>query len=160
MFEVGKHLWRSSNSTSLLNRVTYSILPRIVSRWLFNISREADSATSIGNLCQFSVSIRVKKFFLMFRWNFLCCSLYLLPYHWTPLRTVCHCPLDPPFPVYDQSYTLFIYPLRLLFFRPTSLSLSSYERFSSPLIILVTLHWTTCRSSKSLFYWESPNWTQ
>jgi len=37
-----------------------------------NISREGDSTTSLGSLFQCSVTLRVKKFFLMFRWNFLC----------------------------------------------------------------------------------------
>jgi len=40
-----------------------------------NISREGDSTTSLGSLFQGSITLRGKKFFLMFRWNFLiCCS--------------------------------------------------------------------------------------
>lgn len=54
------------------SRVTYSTLLRIVSRWLFNISREeGDPTTSLGNLFQCSVTPTVKKFFLLFRWNFV-----------------------------------------------------------------------------------------
>jgi len=44
-----------------------------------NISREGDSATSLGSLFQCSVTLRGKKFFPMCRWNFLCFSLCLLP---------------------------------------------------------------------------------
>ena len=44
-----------------------------------NISREGDSTTSLGSLLQGSVTLRVKKFFLMFRRNFLCFSLCPLP---------------------------------------------------------------------------------
>ena len=48
------------------SRVTYSRLQRTLSRWVLNISREGDSTTSLGSLCQCSVTLRVKKFFLMF----------------------------------------------------------------------------------------------
>jgi len=34
---------------------------------------------SLGSLFQGSITLRGKKFFLMFRWNFLCFSLRLLP---------------------------------------------------------------------------------
>jgi len=46
-----------------------------------NISIEGDSTTSLGSLFQYSVTLRGKKFFLMFRRNFLCLSLCpLLPW--------------------------------------------------------------------------------
>jgi len=61
------------------SRVTYSRLHRTTFRRLLNISREGDSTTSLGSLCQCSVTLRGKKFFLMFRWNFLCFSLCPLP---------------------------------------------------------------------------------
>ena len=60
---------------SCQSRVTYSRLQRILSRRVLNISREGDSTTSLGSLFQCSVTLRVKKFFLMFSWNFLCFSL-------------------------------------------------------------------------------------
>jgi len=44
-----------------------------------NISREGDSTASLGSLFQCSVTLRGKKFFLMFRRNFLCFSLSPLP---------------------------------------------------------------------------------
>ena len=61
------------------SRVTYSRLHRNSSRRGLNISREGDSTTSPGNLFQGSVTLRGKKFFLMFRRNFLCFSLCPLP---------------------------------------------------------------------------------
>ena len=57
------------------SRVTYSRLHRTSSRRVLNISREGDSTTSLGSLGQGSVTLRGKKFFLMFRQNFLCLSL-------------------------------------------------------------------------------------
>ena len=50
-----------------------------VSRRVCSISREGDSTTSLGSLGQGSITLRVKKFFLMFSWNFLCFSLCPLP---------------------------------------------------------------------------------
>ena len=61
------------------SRVTYSRLHRTLSRRVWNISRGGDSTTSLGSLGQGSVTLRGKKFFLMFRRNFLCFSLCLLP---------------------------------------------------------------------------------
>ena len=46
-----------------------------MSRRVLNISREGDSTTSLGSLFQGSVTLRGKKFFLMFRQNFLCFNL-------------------------------------------------------------------------------------
>jgi len=44
-----------------------------------NISREGESTSSLGSLFQCSVTLRVKQFFLVFRWNFLCFRLCPLP---------------------------------------------------------------------------------
>jgi len=44
-----------------------------------NISREGDSTASLGSLGQGSITLRGKKFFLMFSWNFLCFSLCPVP---------------------------------------------------------------------------------
>ena len=57
------------------SRVTHSRLHRTLSGWVWNISREGDSTTSLGSLGQGSVTLRGKKFFLMFSWNFSCSSL-------------------------------------------------------------------------------------
>jgi len=51
------------------SRVTYSRLHRTLSRQVLNISKEGDSTASLGSLFQCSVTLRGKKFFLMFRWN-------------------------------------------------------------------------------------------
>jgi len=67
------------------SRVTYSRLHRTASRWVLNISREGDSTTSLGSLFQCSITLRGKKFFLMFRRNCLRLS-------WCPLPLVL-CPL-------------------------------------------------------------------
>jgi len=61
------------------SRVTYSRLHRTLSRRVLNISREGDSTASLGSLFQGSVTLRGKKFFLMFRQNFLCFNLCPLP---------------------------------------------------------------------------------
>ena len=49
------------------SRATYSRLQRTLSRRVLNISREGDSTASLGSLFQCSVTLRRKKFFLMFR---------------------------------------------------------------------------------------------
>jgi len=54
-------------------------LHRTVSRRVLNISREGDSTASLASLGQGSVTLRVKKFFLMFSWNLLGFSLCPLP---------------------------------------------------------------------------------
>lgn len=58
--------------------VPYNRLHRKASRWVFNISRE-DSTISLGTMCQCSVPLTIQNFFLVFRWNLLCSSLWLLP---------------------------------------------------------------------------------
>jgi len=71
---VGRDLCGSSSPAPCQSRVSQSRLHRTSSRQVLNISREGDSTTSLGSLFQGSVTLRVK-FFLMFRWNFLCFSL-------------------------------------------------------------------------------------
>uniref|UniRef100_A0A8C6ZNU2 Uncharacterized protein n=1 Tax=Nothoprocta perdicaria TaxID=30464 RepID=A0A8C6ZNU2_NOTPE len=44
-----------------------------------DISREGDSTTSLGSLCQGSGTLTVKKFLHTWRWNCLCFNLYPLP---------------------------------------------------------------------------------
>ncbi|PKU40464.1 hypothetical protein llap_9225 [Limosa lapponica baueri] len=43
-----------------------------LSRWLLNTSKNGDSTTSLGNLCQYLVTLTVKKCFPVFRRNLLC----------------------------------------------------------------------------------------
>ena len=64
---------------SCRSRVTYSNLHRTLSRRVLNISREGDSTASLGSLFQCSVTLRGKKFYFVFRRNFLCFSLCPLP---------------------------------------------------------------------------------
>ena len=72
------------------SRVTQSRLHRTTSSRGWNISREGDSTTSLGSLFQGSVTLRGKKFFLMFSWSFLCSSLCPLPL--VPSSLPCCCP--------------------------------------------------------------------
>ena len=65
--------------TPCQSRVTYSRLHRTASRQVLNISRDGDSTTSLGNLFQCFVTLKVSKLFLLFRWNFLCFIVCLLP---------------------------------------------------------------------------------
>ena len=61
------------------SRVTYSRPHRTTSRQVVNICREGESTASLGSLFQCSVTLRGKKFFLMFSWSFLCFNLCPLP---------------------------------------------------------------------------------
>ena len=79
MVGVGRDLCGSPSPTLCPRRVTHSRLHSTASRRGWNISREEDSTTSLGSLGQGSVTLRVKKFFLMFSWNFLGFSLCPLP---------------------------------------------------------------------------------
>ena len=98
-------------------RVTYSRLHRTFSRGVLNISREGDSTTSLGSLFQGFITLRGKKFFLIFRRNFLCLSLCPLPLVVsldTTEKSLAPSSWHPPFR-YLQAFTRF--PLSLLFFR-------------------------------------------
>ena len=64
---------------SLLKQSPYSRSRRQVSRQVLNISREGNFTTPLGSLFQCSATLTVKKFILMFKWNFLCSSLCSLP---------------------------------------------------------------------------------
>jgi len=79
MVGAGRDLCGSPTPTPCRSRVTYSRLHRTLSRRVLNISREGDTTASLGSLCQGSVTLRGKKFFLTFRRNFLCFSLCPLP---------------------------------------------------------------------------------
>ena len=79
MLGVGRDLCGSPSPTPCPSRVTHSRLHSTASRRVWNISREGDSTASLGSLGQGSVTLRGKKFFLVFRRNFLCFSLCPLP---------------------------------------------------------------------------------
>ncbi|NXJ79022.1 MCM3 factor, partial [Trogon melanurus] len=70
MFRVGRDLERSSSPTCQ-SRITYSRSHRNTSRQVLKVSREGDSTTSLGSLCQGSVTLTVKNLFLRFLWNLL-----------------------------------------------------------------------------------------
>jgi len=63
---VGRDLCGSSSPTPCPSRVTQSRLHRTLPIQVLNISREGDSTASLGSLGQGSVTLRGKKFFLMF----------------------------------------------------------------------------------------------
>ena len=69
----------SPSPTPCPRRVTHSRLHSTASRRGWNISREGDSTASLGSLGRGSVTLRGKKFFLIFSWSFLCFSLCPLP---------------------------------------------------------------------------------
>jgi len=71
MVGVGRDLCGSPSPTPCRSRVTQSRLHSTASRRVWNISREGDSTASLGSLGQGSGTLRGKKFFLMFRRNFL-----------------------------------------------------------------------------------------
>jgi len=79
MVRVGRALCGSPSPTPCPSRVTQRRLHRTASRRGLNIPREGDSTTSLGSLDQGSVTLRGKKFFLIFSWSFLCFSLCPLP---------------------------------------------------------------------------------
>lgn len=60
-------------------RATQSQLPSSVSKLLLSISKEGDTAASLGNLYLCSFPLTVKMYFLVFRQNLLYCSFYTLP---------------------------------------------------------------------------------
>lgn len=77
--EIGRDLWRPSGPTTMLKQCRLDWLPRSMSRWLLNISKEEDSTTSVGNLWKRLVTPSVKKCLLMFRGNLLRFNLWLSP---------------------------------------------------------------------------------
>jgi len=79
MVGVGRDLCGSPSPTPCPSRVTQSRLHSTTARWVWNISREGDSTASLGSLGQGSVTLRGKKFYLIFSWNFLGFSLCPLP---------------------------------------------------------------------------------
>ena len=76
---VGRALCGSPSPTPCPSSVTQSRGHSTASRQGLNISREGDSTASLGSLGQGSVTLRGKKFFLIFSWSFLCLSLCPLP---------------------------------------------------------------------------------
>lgn len=79
------------------SKITYSWLPRTMSRLLLSSSKDEDPSTSLGNPCLYSVTLTVKKCFLTFRWNLLfesiaCCLV--TGHYWQVAGSIC---FTPPF---------------------------------------------------------------
>jgi len=79
MFRVGRDLCGSYSPTLLLKQDHLQQAAWDLVQVGLSISREGDSTTSLGSLFQCSATLQIKKFFLMFSWNFLCFSLCPLP---------------------------------------------------------------------------------
>jgi len=76
IMKLGGNLWRSSSPTSLLKQVPY----RRLSRLIVNICGGA-STNSLGSLSQCSVTLTVKKLFLIFLFQFVLFAPCLLVAH-------------------------------------------------------------------------------
>jgi len=79
MVEVGGDVWRSSGPIPLLKQGHLEPLAQEHVWTAWSISKDGDPTTSLGKLPQCSVTLTVKKCFLMFRGNLLCFSLCPLP---------------------------------------------------------------------------------
>ena len=136
--DLGGHLVQAPCST----RATSIHLPTTVSRQLWSLSKDGDSTASLGNLCQCLVTPIVKNCFLMFRGKPPCFSLCPLPLVLslrTTKKSLAPSSLHPPF---RYLYQLVRSPLSFLVSRlnsPSSLSLASHVRCSTPFIIFVAL---------------------
>ena len=87
--QVGGCLWGSSRPTPLPTQGPLEQVPKTVSRQLLIISKNGDSTTFLGNLCQCSVTLTVKKAFFSCSDRTSCVSGYahhLWSCHWAPLR--------------------------------------------------------------------------
>lgn len=71
MAEVGRDLWRCSGPTPEQAGPRTARLLRATFSQHLSISKDGDSTTSLGSLCQCLITLTVNHFFLMFRWIFL-----------------------------------------------------------------------------------------
>lgn len=107
-----------------------------------NNFKDGDFTPSMDNLFQYFTILTVKYTFYMFKCNFLCISICLLP----PVLSLGtkFTPSSWPLPIkYFHRWIKFLH----LFFSsqrsPSSLSLSIPRRSSSPFILLAALHWSS-----------------
>jgi len=79
MEEVGRDLWGSSSPTPLLKQglLQQAAQDHIQVGFEYLQRRRIHNPSVLPVQC--SVTLKVKKFFLVFRWNFLCFSLCPLP---------------------------------------------------------------------------------
>ena len=138
-------------------------LPRATSSLAFNAPRDGASTASLGNLFQCVTTLGVKSYLLISNLNLPCPSLKPFPLVLSlstlvnSLSTSC---LYAPFKYWKATMRS---PQILLLSKqnkPSSLSLSSQERCSSPQIISVALLWTRSKSSTSFLYWGLQAWMQ
>lgn len=104
-----------------------------------------------------------KEFFLTSSLNLLCFNLWTLPHVFSPRISVQsltpssqRCPQKNQYVVVWSHWNYLFLRLN----KPISLSLSSQDKCSSSLIILVVLHQLHFYLSMSFLYWESQNWAQ
>lgn len=121
---------------------------RTTSSQVLSSSKDANSTTCLEN---FVLCFTMKKIFLMFKQNFfvfqsLSVSVCLLSYYWTLLRRDWHHVLN----FLTSDIFPYFQDLLLSFISSSSLSLSSYEKCSSPFIIFVAFCYT--QSSMSVFF--------
>lgn len=122
------------------------------------VSKDGDSLRFLGNSLQCSVTHRVSKFFLVFKWNILYFNPSTLPVVLSFDTTVWFCFLA--ILPQDRNMGKIIPEPPLLQVKPSFLSLSSYDSCSSPLTISVAVCWTHFSKSMSVFAWKVQYWTQ
>lgn len=61
VIKLGRSLWMSSASTSSLKQGHLHLLARTTSKWFLNISKDGDSSTALGKLCQCWVTLTGEK---------------------------------------------------------------------------------------------------
>jgi len=72
MVEVGRDLWRLLGPSLLLRQGHLEPVVQDCPDDFLSICEDGDFTASLGNLCQCSVTLTMKKDFLTFRWNLLC----------------------------------------------------------------------------------------
>lgn len=135
MAEVGRNPWRTPGPKLLL-RQEYQVLSGTMSMWLLKISRDGDSTTSLDTLIQYSVTLTVKKFF-----SHVQMELSLLQFGPTASCPVSRHLCKQPGPILLIPSLKILVHINKIPSQPSflqaksSVSLSSKERCSSPLVI-------------------------
>lgn len=80
VIQVGRNLFGLFGLILLLSRGCVEQVAQDYVQMVLEELQGGNLTTSPGSLFQCSVTIQMKKCFLMFRWNFLCSSLCLLPH--------------------------------------------------------------------------------
>lgn len=157
MAEAGRHLWRSFHHPPAQAGSAKAgwAGPHPDSFW--TICRNRDSTTSLGNLCQCSVTLTVKWVFLnaeislTFKQN-VCVLFSLVPSLGTTYKQLGPVYFKPCLPIFDTPMSCCSTGID----SPSSQSLLTGEMLQCT--ILVALHLSL--SSISLLYWGSQDWIQ